>query len=110
MDAEWLGLASGAFDSVVAYFVCCSVPDPVAGLKEARRVCRPGGMVILLEHTRSSSPILGRLMDWLNPLAVHLMGENINRNTVANVEKSGLKIERVTHLWGSIFRLIEARR
>ena len=110
MDVQNLEFGDNSFHTVVASFVFCSVPDPVRGLQEARRVCRPGGKVILLEHVLSTNRVLARLMNLVNPLAVRMMGANINRKTVDNVAGSGLTIEKVTDLGGGIFKLIEARK
>ena len=107
MDAQALSLADASFDVVVATFVFCSVPDPELGLREVRRVLRPDGRILLLEHVRSRLPILGRLMDWLNPLSLRLQGYNINRDTVGNVEKAGLSARRVDNLFLDIFKLID---
>jgi len=75
-----------------------------------KRVVKPGGKVLLLEHVRSSHPVLGRLMDWLNSLVVFLVGDNINRRTVENVRKAGLEIEQVENLGvGGIFKMIVTR-
>jgi len=52
MDVQRLNFPENYFDMVFATFVFCSVPDPVAGLKELRRVCKPDGRLILLEHVR----------------------------------------------------------
>jgi len=93
----------------VASFVFCSVPDPIRGLREVGRVCKPGGSVHLLEHVISARPVLARLMNLANPLA-RLIGDNINRRTVDNVARSGLKVDRVTDLAADIFKLIEARK
>jgi phosphatidylethanolamine/phosphatidyl-N-methylethanolamine N-methyltransferase len=110
MDAQHLGFADNAFDTVVASFVFCSVPDPVLGLREIERVCKPGGKVVLLEHVLSTNRILGWLMNLANPLVVRMMGANINRRTVDNVAKSGLVVEQLTDLGAGIFKLIEARK
>src|SRR3972149_45648 len=83
-----------SFDVAAATFVFCSVPDPVLGLQELRRVVRPGGAVLLMEHVRSDNPAIGRAMDLLNPLVVRLVGANINRQTVANVGKAGVLLGR----------------
>ena len=97
-DAQNLSFPDNSFDTVVATFVFCSVPDPVQGLKELRRVVKPAGRILLLEHVRIDRPIIGWLMDRLNPLVVRIMGANINRRTLENVEKAGLRIESVEHL------------
>jgi hypothetical protein len=55
---------------------------------------------------RSENPFLGRLMDILNPLSLHLIGSNINRKTVENVEKANIKILQVKNVKGNLVKLI----
>jgi ubiquinone/menaquinone biosynthesis C-methylase UbiE len=98
MDAQALAFPNESFDFVVATFVFCSVPDPVLGLREVRRVCKRDGKVLLLEHMRPESHWLGKLFDLLNPTWVRLTGANINRRTVENVGRVGLKIESTESL------------
>lgn len=109
-DVQCLEFPDDSFDTIVGTFVFCSVPDPVLGLRELKRVLRPGGQVLLLEHMRSANRLIGVLMDLANPVAVRVMGANINRRTVENVSRSGLKVEAVENLGaGGIYKLITAR-
>jgi ubiquinone/menaquinone biosynthesis C-methylase UbiE len=76
------------------------------GPKELARVTKPDGQIILMDHVRSEKPILSLLMDIFNPVIVRMMGANINRRTVENVQKAGFKIEKVENLGkGDIFKL-----
>jgi ubiquinone/menaquinone biosynthesis C-methylase UbiE len=97
-DVQSLPFPDNYFDTVVATFVFCSVPDPVLGLKELRRVIRSGGEILLLEHVRIDKPVIGFIMDIMNPLFLHFIGANINRRTVDNVGKAGLRIKKIEHL------------
>ncbi|MBM2825624.1 MAG: Methyltransferase type 11 [Dehalococcoidales bacterium] len=110
MDVQKLDFEDNTFDAVVATFVFCSVPDPLKGLAEVKRVCKTGGKVILLEHVLSASRPMACLMNLANPVVVRLMGANINRRTVESVTMSGLVVERVTDLGAGILKLIEARK
>jgi len=108
-DAQRLPFRDGAFDAAAATFVFCSVPDPVQGLREVRRVVRQGGDLHLLEHVRSRNPIAGRLMDWTNPLWVRVSGANINRDTVDNVQRAGFELDGVESRMFGILKLIRGK-
>ena len=110
MDVQDLPLDSDSFDCVLAAFVFCTVPDPFKGLRECHRVLKPGGKLILLEHMGSENKLLHQLMDWLNPVAVTIMGDHINRNTVDMVAAAGFRMHVVENMLGDVIRLIVADR
>jgi ubiquinone/menaquinone biosynthesis C-methylase UbiE len=94
-DIEALPYPDGSFDTVTAACVFCSVDDPVRGLREAARVVRPDGQVLLYEHVRPDNPVLGRLTDWVSPLTRRLFGPELNRPTEANIRAAGLHLAEV---------------
>lgn len=109
-DAQSLDFPDASFDAAIATFVFCSVPDPVLGLREIRRVVKSNGQVLLLEHMRIKNRLAGSVMDFVNPLVVSLMGANINRRTVENVKESGLFLEKAEdNGMGGMFKMILAR-
>ncbi len=108
-DVQDLQYADQSFDTVVATCVFCTVPDPVMGLKEVRRVCKAGGKILLLEHVRSTNEVLGALMDLFNPIVVWALGDNINRRTVDAVEEAGIHIMERQNTMGSIMKIITAQ-
>jgi ubiquinone/menaquinone biosynthesis C-methylase UbiE len=90
MDVEHLAFRDDSFDWVASTFVFCSVPDPVAGLRELARVTKPGGRIFFLEHMRPRGKLLGFVFDLLNPFTVRVFGFNINRRTLENIAAAGL--------------------
>jgi ubiquinone/menaquinone biosynthesis C-methylase UbiE len=109
MDVQKLDMEAGSFDTAVATFVFCSVPNPVLGMREVRRVLKPSGKLILLEHVLSERPVLRFLMKLMNPIIVRIIGTNIDRDTVSNIQKAGFRIEEEKNLWLDIVKLIVAK-
>ena len=72
MDAAALKFADDSFDIVYAPYLINCVPDPVKVVREMRRVCKPGGKMVILNHFRSVNPFLSRLDRALSPLTVHI--------------------------------------
>ena len=107
-DAEDLAFRDGSFDTVLATCVFCTVPDPVRGLREARRVLKDGGEVILLEHMRPGG-FLGKLFDLLDPIASRLMGPHINRRTLDNIRRAGLVVVEERTVFSDWIKVIVAR-
>lgn len=109
MDVEHLSFGDASFDAAVATFVFCSVPVPVEGLREIRRVLVPGGRLHMLEHVLSGVTGLRQFMHFLNPAVVRAMGANINRETRENILSAGFELESERDLWLDIVKLFVAR-
>src|SRR5690242_13342095 len=93
--AEDLPFEDDTFDTVVSTLVLCGVDDQERALREARRVLRPGGRLLFLEHVRSDDAAFARFQDrmnWLNRLVVHC---DCNRATLTTIEKAGFHVERL---------------
>ena len=93
VGAEALPFPDGSFDTVVSTLVLCTVPDQAAALEEVRRILRPGGRLLFIEHVRAAGP-MARWQDRLEPLWRRLFGGcHPNRDTVAAIEEAGFEIE-----------------
>jgi len=93
--AEDLPFEDDSFDTVVATLVLCGVDDQARSLREVRRVLRPGGRLLFLEHVRSDEPALARFQDrmnWLNRLVVFC---DCNRPTLSTIEASGFRVSEL---------------
>ncbi len=91
--AEDLPFADGSFDAVVSTLVLCTVPDPRVALAEIRRVLRPGGELLFMEHVRGSAG-MARWQDRIEPLWMKLFaGCHPNRDTVGAMEAAGFVLD-----------------
>jgi ubiquinone/menaquinone biosynthesis C-methylase UbiE len=106
-DVQALDFDDGTFDTVITSCTFCSVPDPVVGLREVRRVLKDDGRLLIFEHVRASHPWLGFMMDVMNPL-VRKFGPDINRRTGDNVRAAGFRIEREFNVYLDMVKLFEA--
>jgi ubiquinone/menaquinone biosynthesis C-methylase UbiE len=106
--AEDLPFRNHSFDAAFATLVFCSVESPVRAFTELRRVVRPGGTVLLLEHVRPRG-ILGPLFDLLNVFTVRLFEDHVNRRTAKLVSEAGLEVVDVKSRLLGIVNLIKCR-
>jgi phosphatidylethanolamine/phosphatidyl-N-methylethanolamine N-methyltransferase len=94
MDATHLTFSDNSFDIVYApYFISC-VPDPIAVTREMRRVCRPGGRIVFLNHFLSNKTMLSRVERAIAPLTVHL-GFKSDFDLPAFLAQTGLRAESI---------------
>jgi phosphatidylethanolamine/phosphatidyl-N-methylethanolamine N-methyltransferase len=110
MDAADLKFADDSFDIVYAPYLISVVPDPVKVAQEMRRVCRPGGRIIFLNHFISPNPILSRIERLISPATIHI-GFKSDLDLPAFLAQADLKpvsIEKVN--WPRIWSLVTCRK
>ncbi len=105
-NAEHLPFADRSFDSVAFNLSLCTIPDPLAAVKEAVRVARPGAPMVFLEHVRSHLLPVALIQEAVNPACVVLQADHFNRRTVDTVRRAGVEIDQVDRWWLGIFNLI----
>lgn len=94
VGAERLPFADATFDTVVATWVLCTIPEPGVALREMRRVLRPRGRLLFAEHTRSVQPALAHVQTMLTPLWCRLAGGcHLDRAAIDLVRESGFTVE-----------------
>jgi ubiquinone/menaquinone biosynthesis C-methylase UbiE len=93
--AEDLPFDDDSFDTVVSTLVLCGVDDQPRSLQEIRRVLRPGGQLIFIEHVRSDDPKLARLQNRMNPINRFLVGCECNRATLHAIQAEGFQVGRL---------------
>lgn len=103
--AELLPFKDATFDAAFATLVFCSVASPPKAFAELRRVVKPGGTIVLLEHVRPDG-LLGPIFDLLSLFTVWLFEDHCNRRTVDEARGAGLRVERVERRLQGVFNLI----
>lgn len=109
MDASLLGFADASFDAVTGSLVFCSIVDPLAALAEVRRVLRPGGRLLLLEHVRGAHPAMAGLTDALDGPWYAMNGScHLNRETEKLVAEAGFQVIETHRRLAGLLQTIEA--
>lgn len=103
MDTERLGFPDAVFDTVVDTMALCTYPDPLRALREMSRVCRPDGVVLLVEHGRSRWPTLARFQDRHDGWLAESVGCHWNRDPPGLVEEAGLSLRDVRRTVAGVF-------
>ena len=109
MDALNLAFADNSFDYVTAFHTVTVVPDPVQMLAEAKRVCRPGGEIVIVNHFTTDLPIIGSLTEALDPLTRRL-GWRTKLKLKPFLQATDLTVEEIYKLSkGSLYTVIRGR-
>ena len=110
-DVQRLPFADASFDSIVGTLLFCSVPEPLRGLRELRRVLKPEGRLLLLEHVRGHSPLARQATDFLNPFWTRFTRScHLNRETAQTVAAAGFTVTHSERHGLTIFQIIEASK
>ncbi len=109
-DAQALEFPDGSFDTVVCTLALCTIPDDRAAVSEAKRVLRPGGRFLLLEHVRSPNPAVRLGQRLLEPLAVRFEGDHLLREPLHHLRAEGFEIQQLLRSKLGIVERIAARK
>ena len=100
--AEDLPLGDASIDTALVTYTLCSVADPMRSLRELRRVLKPEGRVLFLEHGLSSDPRVARWQHRLNPIWRPLaVGCNLTRPVIGLLEAAGFVESDETRCWNT---------
>ena len=97
MDATSMDFGENEFDKALATYTISAVPDPVAVLREMRRVVKPGGIIVILNHFRSQRRVTGWVEDMLAPLCTRL-GWKSNLSLEPLLERVALVPEAIDYV------------
>jgi ubiquinone/menaquinone biosynthesis C-methylase UbiE len=108
MEGSRLAFPDRMFDTVVSTLATCTFPDPAAAVLEMRRVCRPEGRILFLEHGRSDRERIGRWQDRHAHRHARHLGCFWNRDPLAIIQEAGARVIRARRTGFGIVHVIEA--
>ena len=110
MDALDLKFSDNTFDYVMAFHVVTVVPDPVRMIAEAKRVCKAGGKIVIVNHFTTDVPLLGTMTQALDPIT-RLLGWRTDLKLKPFIETTKLKIDKIYKLnKASLYTVLVCRK
>ncbi|MBI3940626.1 MAG: methyltransferase domain-containing protein [Acidobacteria bacterium] len=97
MDATRMLFPDNSFDRVLAAYFISTVPDPVAVVREMKRVCKPQGYLLFLNHFQSENPVLAAVEKLISPLCYRI-GFRTDLNLKDLIEDAGLVVDRLERI------------
>lgn len=107
-DAARLPLGDASVDTVVSTLTMCAMPDPADTLREVRRVLRPGGRLVMVEHATAGSPVVAAAQRLLERWTIPRFGEHLTREPEALVRAAGFVVEHASRHRGGLVRRVVA--
>jgi ubiquinone/menaquinone biosynthesis C-methylase UbiE/predicted ester cyclase len=109
-DAESLEFPDESFDTVVCAYGLCTIPDDAGAVREAKRVLRPGGRIVLAEHVRSPNPVVRTIQRVLDPLADRFGGDHLLREPLDHLKAEGFAVDEVRRQKAGWVELVAAHK
>jgi ubiquinone/menaquinone biosynthesis C-methylase UbiE len=109
-DAQALEFPDASFDTVVCTLALCTIPDDAKAVAEVRRVLRPGGRFLLLEHVRSPVTAVRIGERVIEPLSVRFGADHLTREPLEHLRAEGFEIDELERLKLGIVERIAARK
>ncbi len=109
-DAQQLPFPDASFDTVVCTLSLCNIPDDRRAIAEMKRVLRPGGRLLLLDHVRSSSKVWLAVQRVLEPLPRRFSCEHLLRRPLEHVVAEGFEVEQRERSKAGIVERLSARK
>jgi ubiquinone/menaquinone biosynthesis C-methylase UbiE len=109
-DAQALPFPDATFDTVVCTFSLCSIPDDRKAVAEMKRVLRPGGKLLLIDHVPSTTRLLRDVQRLLEQVTLRLEGQHMLRRPLQHVLAEGFQVERAERLKAGIVERVSARK
>jgi ubiquinone/menaquinone biosynthesis C-methylase UbiE/predicted ester cyclase len=109
-DATDLPFAEDSFDTVVCTYGLCTIPDDAAAVREAKRVLRPGGRILLAEHVRSPNRVVRTIQRIVEPFAHRFGGDHLLREPLEHLEAEGFEVEELERQKAGWVELVAARK
>ena len=109
-DATELPFPDDSFDTVVCTYGLCTIPDDAAAVREAKRVLRPGGRILLAEHVRSPNPLIRTIQRIAEPFAHRFGGDHLLREPLDHLDAAGFEVEELKRQKAGWVELVSARK